>query len=945
MNFPERESEVLKFWDEKGIFKKTLEKPSPKGSFVFYDGPPFATGLPHYGHLLASIIKDVIPRFWTMKGYRVERRWGWDCHGIPIENMIEKELDLKGGKKGIEEFGIDKFNAACRAAILRFDKEWERTIRRIARWVDFKNSYKTMDNSFMESVWWAFKTLHDKGLVYEGRRVILYCPRCATPLSNFEIAMDNSYKDLTGPSTVYKFKVKGASDTYLLAWSTTPWNKLATPALAVHPTFSYVKVEQGDEYYILAKSALKMLNKSPTYTILEEYPGKDLEKLEFELHYDFYPDRKQGERAGVVIADEYVTADDGTGIVTLAVYGENDYRVMTTHNVQLVEHVDTEGKLKPEVTPWAGMFINKVNPLVNEDLQKRGLIYRDEERQHSVPVCYRCETRLYQTPIPAWFINVQKLKPELIVQNEHINWYPEHLKHGRFGKGLETAPDWNISRSRYWGTPMPVWVGEKGTVRVLGSYAEMKEWAIDPSQVEALTDCHREFLDPIELWVDDARTEKGKRIPEVFDCWMESGSMPYAAIHAPFENQKQFTQSFPAQFVTEYIAQTRAWFYVMHVLSVGLFGSHAVENILTTGTILAQDGTKMSKSKKNYPDPALVIEKYGADAVRYYLMSTPIVNGENLNFSEAGVSEVSKKFINILTNVFAYYALYAEQGTQVKQQVEHVLDRWILARLHETLKEETQALEVYDLQTAARALQGFVTDLSTWYVRRSRERMKTEGSDREQALSTLRLILETFAKMCAPFTPFLAEMVFTDLGHTTSVHMEDWPVVDSSLIDEKVLEEMGRTRSIVSKALERRADAGINVRQALRGMTVTIPTGEFAVEYQELAKDEVNVKSVELKKGDYAVELDLTLTPELVREGTVREIIRRVNDLRKQSGLTIEDRIELFVTGPKDVMLAVKEHEATLLQGTLAESVRTQGDVPANLSEFKANEFQITIGF
>lgn len=949
MNFPEREREVLKFWDEKGIFKKTLEKPAPKGSFVFYDGPPFATGLPHYGHLLASIIKDVIPRFWTMKGYYVERRWGWDCHGIPIENIVEKELDLKGGKKGIEELGIDKFNAACRATILRFDKEWEKTICRIARWVDFKNSYKTMDNSFMESVWWAFKTLHDKGLVYEGRRVILYCPRCATPLSNFEIAMDNSYKDLAGSSTVYKFRVKGAEDTYLLAWSTTPWNKLATPALAVNPTLTYVKVKQGDEYYILARNTLKMLNKSPAYFVLEEYIGKNLEKLEFELHYDFYPKRKQGERAGVVIADEYVTADDGTGIVTLAVYGEDDYCVMTANNVQLVEHVDAEGKLKPEVTPWAGMFILKVNPLVNEDLQKRGLIYRDEERQHSVPVCYRCETRLYQAPIPAWFINVQKLKPELIAQNEHINWYPEHLKHGRFGKGLETAPDWNISRSRYWGTPMPVWVGEKGTVRVLGSYAQMKEWAVDPLQVEALTDCHREFLDPIEVWVDDARTEKGKRIPEVFDCWMESGSMPYAAIHAPFENQEQFKQSFPAQFVTEYIAQTRAWFYVMHVLSVGLFRSHAVENILTTGTILAEDGTKMSKSKKNYPDPVLIIEKYGADAVRYYLMSAPIVNGENLNFSEAGVSEVSKKFINILTNVFVFYALYAKQGTQEKQKVERVLDRWILARLHETLQEETQALEAYDLQMAARTLQTFVTDLSTWYVRRSRERMKQEGSDREQALFTLKTVLETFAKMCAPFTPFLAEMVFQDVGYTTSVHLEDWPVTNENLIDMEVLKSMINVRRLVSVALQKRADAGINVRQPLPGFTVTMPSGSFSREYLDIVKDEVNVIGYTVNERNEVdqidIDLDFKITPELIRMGTIREIIRRVNDLRKQSGLTIEDRIELFVTGPEEVLLAVKEHETSLLQGTLAKSLRTKGEIPSHVSEFKVNEFQIIIGF
>ena len=479
---PKGEHEVLSYWDEGKIFERSVSQRPENKRYVFYDGPPFATGLPHYGHLLASIAKDVIPRYWTMKGYRVDRTWGWDCHGIPIENMIEKELELKGGKRGIEEMGIDKFNAACRSAILRFDKEWEKVIHRVGRWVDFKYSYKTMDKTYMESIWWAFKSLHEKGLIYEGRKVILYCPRCATPLSNFEIAMDNSYKELSGPSTTYKYKVVELDNTYLLAWSTTPWNKLATPALAVHPEHEYVKVKQGDQYYILAKNTVTMLKDEP-YVIVETYKGKDLEKFTFKLHYDFYP-RKNGEQAGVVVADDYVTEKEGTGIVTLAVYGEDDYRVMLKHNIQLVEHVDLEGKLKPEVTPWAGMFMLKVNPLVNEDLMNRGLIYDTKDRSHSVPVCYRCETKLYHAPIPAWFINIQKIKPQLLSENAHINWYPSHLKDGRFGKGLEGAPDWNISRSRYWGTPMPVWrevnskqltVNSNAKTRIIGSVEELKK--------------------------------------------------------------------------------------------------------------------------------------------------------------------------------------------------------------------------------------------------------------------------------------------------------------------------------------------------------------------------------------------------------------------------------------------------------------------------------------
>lgn len=769
--------------------------------------------------------------------------------------------------------------------------------------------------------------------------------------------MDNSYKDVPGPSTVYKFKVKGEDNTFLLAWSTTPWTKLVTTALAVNPDLTYVKARQGDACYILAEDTLKMLNGE--FSVVETYKGKDLERLAFEMHYDFYPDRAEGERAGVVVADDYVSATDGTGIVTMAVYGEEDYRVMKARGIQLAEHVDTEGKLKPEVTPWAGMFILKADPLVNEDLKQRGLIYHDEVKPHSVPTCYRCSTQLYYSPVPAWFIDVQKLKPELLKQNENITWYPEHLKHGRFGKGLETAPDWNISRSRYWGNPMPVWVGEKtGAKRVLGSYAELKEWAVDPSQVASLTDYHREFIDPIEVWVDDARTEKGRRVNDIFDCWVESGSMPFASVHAPFERKEWFEENFPAQFVTEYIAQTRAWFYVMHVMSVGLFGSHAVDNILTTGTVLAEDGSKMSKSKKNYPDPQIVLDRYGADAVRLYLMSNPIVNGENMNFSEKGVDEMAKKFLTILKNVLSFYGLYAAHDDGRSPAGTHVLDAWVLARLHETLRDETTALKAYNLSEAARALQHFVTDLSTWYVRRSRDRFKSpparggdeggvEGSsDQAEALATLRITLETLSKMIAPFTPFLGEILYQGVGGAKeSVHLEVWPRENPGLIRTDVLEAMGRTRSIVSRVLERRTEAGIAVRQVLAKAIVSLPEGTLDEAYIDVVKDEINVKEVVLQKGDYAVELDLKLTPELIREGTIREMVRRVNDMRKKAGLTIGDRIELYVSsGNMELTQALEEHRDALLSGTLSKSLRTTGHVPEIHEELRINEIDMTIG-
>lgn len=912
LDVPKSEHEVLEFWDETKAFERSVSERPHDRQYVFYDGPPFATGLPHYGHILASTIKDVIPRYWTMKGYRVERVWGWDCHGIPIENMIEKELGLTGGKKGIETLGIDKFNAACRSAILRYDTEWEKIIRRIGRWVDFKHSYKTMDMSYMESVWWAFQSLYEKGHVYEGKRVILYCPRCATPLSNFEIAMDNSYKDLTGPSTVYKFKLKKQEDTYLLAWSTTPWNKLATPALAVNPDLTYVKVKQGNEYYILAESTLEMLNKTPEYEETHKYKGKDLEQFEFELHYDFYPDRKNGEKAGVVIADPYVTADEGTGVVTLAVYGEDDYRVMTKHNVQLVYHVDDEGKLKPEVAPWAGLFMLKVNPLVNADLATRGLIYRNEDRLHSVPVCYRCETRLYHAPVPAWFINIAKLKEKLVAENENINWYPDHLKHGRFGKGLETAPDWNISRSRYWGTPMPVWRDKSGATRIIGSLEELKKWAVTPDLVEHLTDIHREFLDDIEIWVDDKKTIKGRRIPEVFDCWVESGSMPYASIHYPFENKKKFETSHPAQFIAEYIAQTRAWFYTLHVMSVGLFGNHTFENAVTTGTILAEDGTKMSKSKKNYPDPSLLFEKYGVDALRFYLMSSVVMKAENLNFSEDGVKEVYQKIVSTLWNVFSFYKLYVKNPVPTSSpQATHVLDRWVMSQLNSYIRAVTAAFDTYDTTTACRLILTFVGDLSTWYLRRSRDRIEDDRSSQE----VFGWVLHNLVRSMAPITPFICERMYQNLVEEgESVHLALWPTYDETCIDASLDAGMSYVRKAAELGHAKRKEHEIPVRQPLlEAVLHTKNHVDISEDLMQVLLDELNVKKGKLMetKEETHIFLDTTITPELKMEGDARKLIRQIQVRRREKGCRIDERVSLvlpvvYKTLPEALLIEIK---------------------------------------
>jgi isoleucyl-tRNA synthetase len=922
-SLPELEEQTLQFWQENETFKKSVESRSTENSYVFYDGPPFATGMPHYGHLLASTIKDVIPRYQTMRGKRVERVWGWDCHGLPIENMIEKNLDIKGGKKGIEDLGIANFNAACRREVLRLDGEWEKIIGRLGRWVDFSNSYKTMDTSFMESVWWGFAQLYAKGLVYEGRKVIMYCPRCATPLSNFEIAMDNSYQTVTEPANTYKYPVVGQDKTFLLAWSTTPWNKLATPALAVNPELTYVKVAQHGEFYVLAETTLGMLGDA-SYEVVATYTGKELAAWQFEPHYDWYPNRTSSERFGVVVADDFVTADEGTGVVTLAVYGEDDYRVMLREKVQLIEHVDADGKLKPEVGEWAGTDILSVNSLVNADLAKRGLVYGEQAHTHSVATCYRCNTRLYYAPLPAWFINVQSLREQLISANEQVSWYPQHLKHGRFLKGLENAPDWNISRSRYWGTPMPVWKGTKpdGSIltRVIASREELVKWAVDQQLAQQVTDIHREFIDELEVWVDDEQTIKGQRVSEVFDCWVESGSMPFASRHYPFENKAEFESTYPAQFVSEYIAQTRAWFYTMHVLSVGIFGKPPFENVLTTGTILAKDGTKMSKSKKNYPDPMVLINTYGVDSLRLYLMSSTVMKSENLNFSEKEVADIRRKVFVIWWNVVGFYQAFAhkEAGITRPTSVQHGMDIWLLNAVSQLIVEVTRYMEAYDVIRASRTLMDFVSTLSTWYLRLSRERIK--DVNHPETSQVFGYAIYTLAQLFAPIAPFFSELVHhTLVDEKSSIHLSDWPTVEGEF-DAKLNDEMAVVQKLVESAHAARKVAGVKVRQPLASVALTVPA---ALQYQELLEPvvlaELNVKQVEWLAGssEAVPVFDTVLTPELAAEGEARELMRQIQNLRKQAGLKVGQTAQVQLpTWPQDWQAEIeKKTDSQLVKG------------------------------
>lgn len=952
MNFPDREKDILAFWERDDTFNKSLQKPSPKGLFVFYDGPPFATGMPHYGHIVASVMKDVVPRFWTMRGYHVDRTWGWDCHGLPIENIVEKKFDLES-KKDIEEFGVANFNDRCHAEVMKYAEDWKVVIRRLGRWVDMENAYKTMDLSFMESIWWVFKSLWDKGLIYEGYKSMHICPRCETVLSNFEVTQ--GYQDVTDLSVFVTLPL--TSGTYagsnLLIWTTTPWTLPGNALAAVREDLTYALVTSEGRSYIVLKDRLEPVFSGKTFEIAQTFLGEELIGASYEPLFDAFRGHPGGFR---VVHADFVSTQEGTGIIHIAPgFGEDDYELGKQEGVAPIFHVRMNGHFVAEVAEplaQAGYQIRDVPVKKKGDTQSvdiemikalahRGRLFKKEKVIHSYPHCWRCDTPLLNYTTSSWFVRVSDMRERLLQTNQEIHWVPENMKEGRFGKWLEGARDWAVSRSRFWGTPLPIWRAQDGEVLCMGSVAELAKLA-----GTEITNLHKQFVDDVVI------EQSGKtyhRIPEVLDCWFESGSMPYAQLHYPFEHQEVFEQGFPAEFIAEGQDQTRGWFYTLHVLANALYGKPAFKNVIVNGIVLAEDGKKMSKRLRNYPDPLEVMERYGADAVRYYLMASPVVRAENLRFSEKEVSEVSRSFIHILMNVVSFYKLYQEHDTGSLYPI-HVLDRWILSRLMKTLEDETRAMEAYDLQAAARPLQALVTDLSTWYVRRSRDRMKTEGEDRTQALATLSYVLGTLAKMTAPFTPFLAEIIYQDIGQATSVHLEDWPVVDATLIDEQVLDAMERIRSIVSKALERRAEAGIHVRQVLSRMTVTVPDGEVASEYQELIRDEVNVKSIEVKsgsagKGEYTVELDCILTPELVREGVVREIIRRVNDLRKCSGLTIKDGIDLFVSGPEDVMLALKEHEAAILQGTLATSLRASGEAPTRSTSFTVNEFQITIGF
>lgn len=921
LDIPSMEEAVLDYWDSVDAFKKSIEIRPEDKPYIFYDGPPFATGKPHYGHLLASTIKDVVPRYFTMKGHKIERVWGWDCHGLPIENMIEKQLDLKGGKKGIEKLGIDKFNSACRNEVLKLDKEWEQIIHRLGRWVDFENNYKTMDTNYMESVWWAFKTLYDKDHIYKGRRVILYCPRCATPLSNFEIAMDNSYKDVSDHSVFIKFKIKEKKNEYLLAWTTTPWTLIGNVGLAVNPDLDYIKVKVGEEYLYLAENKKEILPEG--YQVVETIKGSDLEGMDYEPLYN-YLDIKD-KKAYYVSSADFVSLEEGTGIVhTAAMYGEDDYQLALKINLPLVEMLDDQGKFMDFVEPLKGMFYKKSEGWIVDDLTKRNLMFKSDTITHSYPHCYRCETPLYYTAVPAWFVNIKKIKPEMTEQNENINWYPNHLKHGRFGKGLKSAPDWNISRSRYWGTPMPIWQSDSSdSIRVIGSIEELQTWAVDPKEAEGITDIHREFIDHIKVWIDDDKKEQGTRIPEVFDCWIESGSMPYASEHYPFENKEKFESRHPAQFIAEYIAQTRAWFYTLHVMSVGLFGKNTFENAVTTGTIQAEDGSKMSKSKKNFPDPSKLMNELGVDSLRLYLMSSPIMRAENLNFSEREVADIKRKVFNIWWNVFTFYQLYADKSQPLTfpDKVDHVMDAWLITKTESLTKDVLDHMDNYDVVSASREMMDFVNDLSTWYLRTSRNRLRSK--DNSQSSRVFGTAIYRLSLLFAPFTPFFSELMYQNLNvedKKESIHHELLPTPNTSQIDDQLDDEMKTLRKVVESAHAQRQLSGFKLKQPLAKLFVSSKQTIREDLYQVL-KDEINVLKVEWDSNSkedniISTSLDLVLTDELKAMGQVRQIISQIQKQRKKLGVAYDQLVNVELPDWP------KAHEEEIKEKVLAKTLK-----------------------
>ncbi len=937
----EYEKDLVQYWKDNKTFEKSVEQRPVSNAYVFYDGPPFISGVPHHGTLLSSIVKDAVPRFWTMKGKRVERVWGWDCHGLPAETFTEKKLGIKG-KEEVLEYGLEKYIVATRKNMNETSALWEDTIDRIGRWVDFKGAYKTMDNEYMESVWWAFKTLYDKGKIYEGEKVLMYCTQDATPLSKAEVTMDaGAYQDVTDPSVFVKFKLKD-EDATLLAWTTTPWTLPANTALAVNKDLHYVEVQVGEDKFILAKELLaKVLTDEKhqplEYSVLRELKGKDLVGKAYE---PLFVDR--GENAHKIWAADYVSAEDGTGIVHIApAYGEEDFALAQEHKIPVVHSLNETGHFTE--LAWKGEYVWDINKQIAKDLHEQGVVWKIDYIRHSYPHCHRCGTKLMYRAHPSWFMDIQSQKQLMLEENtEHISWFPEHVKHGRFEHTVKTAPDWNISRDRFWATPMPIWEGtdKDGNIvrKVVGSYDELEELS-----GKRLDDYHRPWIDDVTFTIEDVTYH---RTDKVMDCWFESGSMPFAQFHYPFENVEKFEANFPGDFIVEYVGQVRAWFYYVHAVNVGLFGHNAFKNVIVTGNVAGNDGRKMSKSYGNFTDPNELMDQYSADSLRFLLLSSPLLNGEDFALQDKEVGDVARK-LSMVWNMYDFFTMYAEvdkwewNGTldDPLTACTNPLDQWIISRLHQLVTEVESHMERYDIPNAMKPILPFIEDASNWYVRRSRRRFwkSEDDADKDMAYQTLHYVLVRLAYVLAPFTPFLAEELYRKLTGGESVHLQDW--LSAGHINELVVKDMEEVRDYVNQGLSLRAAARLKVRQPLASATVP-RLGEF-VDFEDILKEELNVKAVKVGKE---LAIDIKLTPELQREGMMREVVRNVQNARKQADLQIDDRIHLGLqTDDTALAQAIEEFKQEIATETLANSIDVALVKDGVVSEAKVEGAGLTI--
>lgn len=945
----EYEKDLVKYWKQHKTFEKSVEQRPAGNAYVFYDGPPFITGVPHHGTLLSSIVKDAVPRYWTMKGKRVERVWGWDCHGLPAEVFTEKKLGIRDKRDIGIKVSLEEYINTCRANMVQTGSEWEDTIERIGRWVDFQGAYKTMDKEYMESVWWAFKQLYDKGKIYEGEKVLLYCTRDATPISKAEVAMDNSYQDVTDPSVYVKLRLKNR-DASLLVWTTTPWTLPANTAAAVNEHETYVEVKVGGDVLILAKKLLPKVLTDEKHQLLEyevrkTFKGAELVGLEYE---PLFGDR--GKNAHKVWAADYVNLEDGTGIVHLApAYGEEDYQLAKEKDFPYVSVVNdngfyTEGE-------WKGSYVWDANKPIAKTLYERGDIWKVDYITHSYPHCHRCGTKLMYRAHPSWFMDIDGQRRQMLEQNGPIHWFPEHIKSGRFPRTVESAPDWNLSRDRFWATAIPVWKGidkdGQEHIKVVGSYTELKEL----SGVE-LEDYHRPWIDEVTFEISGVTY---RRIDKVIDSWFEAGSMPYAQFHYPFENVEKFEQSFPGDFIAEYVGQVRAWFYYLHALSVGLWGKNTFKNVVVTGTLSGNDGRKMSKSYGNYTDPTELVDKYSADAYRFLLLSCPVLNGEDFALQNKDVADVHRK-LSMVWNMYDFFTLYAEvDGWEWDGKLddpmpglENSLDRWIVSRVHQLNQEVETHMQRYDLPNALKPVLPFIDDASNWYVRRSRKRFwkSDNDQDKDQAYRTLHYILVQLSILMAPFTPFMSEELYRLLTGGESVHLLDWP--ESGHVNELLVAEMRKVREVIADGLAQRAAAGIKVRQPLAALTASPDDAAVLKKYEDIVLEELNVKAIQQGTANIIHPiLDVKLTADLRREGLMREMVRHIQQARKQAGLEVDNRIDLVLETDSQELTAVLQDEnlaAAIKQETLAESLN-EGPLKGHEHTVEVEGVQLTIRF